>query len=465
MNVVIVDDEILERKAMAKFLEESFQTIKVIGEAATGRKAIELAEKLSPDFMIMDIKMPGIDGLDAIKQIRQINPSIKFIMVSAYDSFEYAKTAMKEGVKEYILKPAAKKETVEAVLRLCKEIEEERKEREKALTVTKEHFLLKLIQFEGEEKLFRELFPKAAVGFFYVIETMDRNKTYDQAKKMLAEAPAFSTITYELNHQLISLCISEEKENRARPEALSLARKLHLAYEGELFVGIGQLYDNARDFPKSYQEGLKAVHFLKKEAKVGYGFAPDQLKQSNRLENEWLEAVNRGEIVQAKQYFSMLREENGEIELYIKARQFLEQKGIDISDFHFSEPFDWDEFLRVSCYRMQEIHRSNDPIERAKKYIQEHYNEQITLEEVAEFSGLSPTYFTKLFKEASGKTFIDFLTDLRLTKAKELIEKNEHHLKEISYMVGYKDPNYFSRVFKKQFQMSPKQFQKQILKK
>ena len=69
MRILIAEDELLERKAMKKFIQENFKDMEVVGEAANGRKAIELAREMQPDIIFMDIKMPGINGLEAIEQI------------------------------------------------------------------------------------------------------------------------------------------------------------------------------------------------------------------------------------------------------------------------------------------------------------------------------------------------------------------------------------------------------------
>src|SRR5699024_2579700 len=98
-------------------------------------------------------------------------------------------------------------------------------------------------------------------------------------------------------------------------------------------------------------------------------------------------------------------------------------------------------------------------------YLSAHYDQDVTLEDVASSVDLSPNYFSNLFKQEFGETFIDYLTKLRLNKARELIRENRYSLKEISFMVGYKDPNYFSRVFKKYDGQSPRQFQKATFKK
>src|SRR5690625_2121339 len=126
---------------MKKFIENNFTDLTVVGEAVNGRKAIELAETTQPDIIFMDIKMPGINGLEAIGEINEKYPAIKFILVSAYDSFDYAKEAMQYGIKDYILKPAKKEEIVKTLFRLQQEITLERKVKKQstALLRSEEH--------------------------------------------------------------------------------------------------------------------------------------------------------------------------------------------------------------------------------------------------------------------------------------------------------------------------------------
>src|SRR3954468_19405511 len=102
----------------------------VIGEAQNGRIAIEMAQEHRPDIIFMDIKMPGIDGVQAVKEIKKFDQGIRFIMVSAFNTFEYAKEVMQQGVKEYILKPSRKQDILAALDRVSSDILEESKQRE-----------------------------------------------------------------------------------------------------------------------------------------------------------------------------------------------------------------------------------------------------------------------------------------------------------------------------------------------
>ena len=123
-KLLIVDDEEIERKSMQVTLEHAFSNIE-IKEARNGRLAVEYAKTFEPDLVLMDIKMPGMDGLEAIKHIKKQPKQPKFIMVTAYDTFAYAKEAIRLGVKDYILKPSKINEIISIVGQVIEQIKQE----------------------------------------------------------------------------------------------------------------------------------------------------------------------------------------------------------------------------------------------------------------------------------------------------------------------------------------------------
>ena len=102
--------------------------------------------------------------------------------------------------------------------------------------------------------------------------------------------------------------------------------------------------------------------------------------------------------------------------------------------------------------------QGSSSVERAKAYIAERYNKDISLDDVSREMDISPYYFSKLFKEETGENFIEYLTSLRINKAKQLISGTDMSMKEICTEVGYADPNYFSRIFKKNVGVTPTEY-------
>ncbi len=101
-------------------------------------------------------------------------------------------------------------------------------------------------------------------------------------------------------------------------------------------------------------------------------------------------------------------------------------------------------------------------VDKANKIISERFSEDLTLDEISKELYISPQYFCRLYKQEMGVNFIEKLTSVRIENAKKLMERGEYSIKEICYMSGYSDPNYFSRLFKKFEGVSPSTYQKQI---
>ena len=105
-TILLVDDEVLEREVWKYILEKHCSSlIRVIGEAKTGNEAMELAKRFTPDIILMDVKMPGMDGIKAGNLIKEFLPKTKIIVISAYDDFTYAQNSLKFGAADYLVKP------------------------------------------------------------------------------------------------------------------------------------------------------------------------------------------------------------------------------------------------------------------------------------------------------------------------------------------------------------------------
>ncbi|HYK73925.1 MAG TPA: response regulator, partial [Pseudoneobacillus sp.] len=126
-RLLIVDDEQIEREGMQVILKKNFPDL-IIRQAKNGNAAVQLAGELQPDLILMDIKMPGMNGLEAVERISTDYPQIKFIMVTAYDTFDYMRQAIKFGVKDYLLKPSKASDIVITIGKVLQQIENERVE-------------------------------------------------------------------------------------------------------------------------------------------------------------------------------------------------------------------------------------------------------------------------------------------------------------------------------------------------
>ena len=107
-KIMLADDEGIVIDSLKYIIEKNFKDQCIIESAKTGRSVIELAERIRPDIAFMDIQMPGINGIEAMKEIKKVSPSTILIVLSAYDKFDYAKESINLGVLEYLNKPVNK---------------------------------------------------------------------------------------------------------------------------------------------------------------------------------------------------------------------------------------------------------------------------------------------------------------------------------------------------------------------
>ena len=128
-RIMLADDEGIMLEALKNIITSNFGGECEIATAKTGRAVVELAESFRPDIAFMDIQMPGLNGIQAMKEIQKTNKNIIFIVISAYDKFSYAKEAINLGVLEYLTKPVNKRVVIDVCMKAMKKVDEDRQKR------------------------------------------------------------------------------------------------------------------------------------------------------------------------------------------------------------------------------------------------------------------------------------------------------------------------------------------------
>jgi len=471
LNVLIVDDEKIERLAMRKFMTEWLPECHIVGEAENGKKAVEFVQSEPIHLVLMDIQMPGMDGLTAIKQIKASSPHTKFIMLTAYDTFDYAKQAMQEGVTQYLVKPADKDETIAAIRAVAADIQQEASQRETAAADQQSKWLeAHVIQGQSYTSIeFQQLFHDYESGLVIAVQ----REGGDQLLADLQKTSLFHTVPIQMRGEpFTSLIYSHQAPGQLKADVLQAIRAAMTNEYPSPIVGMGHPVSNPLHLQKSAAEAKLSYYQRKKaDGVVRYGFYNTALQSHvlihlPELADDLMMALEEGRREDALAYYDAFELEGAtlsqvkELLILLKSRLRADLPILTISSASecrrcCEHLFDWYEA------RTQTV---ND-IERAKRYIQTHYCENITLEQTAAYVDLSPTYFTKRFKDETGLTFKEYVTTCRLDKIKKLLKDSTLSLKEITYQAGYTDPNYVSRVFKKTVGCSPKEYRKQVVKK
>lgn len=431
-RIMIADDEALEREGLEwiiqRMLPDTFQII----HADNGRTAIERAEEHRPHIVMMDINMPGIQGLTAIREIKERLPDTKFVLVTAYDYFAYAKEGLTLGVREYLLKPAKREQVIRVLEQLLVELRHEKKKRNDELEIRhKLSQLLPLVENElslmfmvdqtldtDAEQLSEWLDFSLNQGCAIVVAfpegvlPQNKQKIYDTIRSF-AKTNESSCVVSSLIERHMAIFIEKEshipddlwKELTTRyAEKLSSLAERQLQYD--VFIGIGTVGSGADGFRKSYFEAVFASTYDDQRGNICHF---DELKRGD---------IHPHSESQSHPFIAESGHRSYVISALHQIREEREQQTLTVLD-------------------------------RAQGYIQDRFTEDLSLEDVADFVHLNAHYFSKIFKQQTGSTFIDYVTKLRIDKAKFLMGSEDLSLKEVCYKVGYNDPNYFSRVFKK----------------
>lgn len=527
-KIMLADDEGIVIDSLKFIIEKNFNKLCTVDFAKTGRAVIELAERIRPDIAFMDIQMPGINGIEAMKEIKKVSPSTLFIVLSAYDKFDYAKEAINLGVLEYLNKPFNQNVIVEVIKKAMHMIDTQKEKRSYDLLVKEkleivvpsiEAGLIYAILFQEEcpedmAKYNQLLGIKEPYGYIMVLEYGDAVVGTDLSNTVgvSIRAQSFSSSIREIAKEYVSGVVGANMTNKTivfipynqseidyneRIEIIEkgrqMIRTLSQKIDAEFRLGIGSVKSMDR-LVESYKEAMNAmnsssgsvVHFkdlpLVCIYEDNYPIETEQALFNNISAGNLLEAQ-----IEAEKYFEWMIKNYPECEMDIKLKvlEFVlygERKAYSSGGmtYHFENRKgylntiisikNYDELKKWFIQKVYEActnvitkkkEHSNHCIQKAQDFIKENYKKDISLEEVSRKVDISLYYFSKLFKDVVGENFIDYLTRIRMESAKELL-RSELSIKEVAVEVGYKDSNYFSRIFKKCVGVTPTEFKEGI---
>ncbi len=522
-KVVIADDEKKVIQLMQKLIDWEGAGYEIVGTANDGLTAISLVEELQPDLLVTDIRMPGCSGIELLKQAKEIKPDLLCIVVSGYREFEYAQSALKYGVEDYLLKPLNKNDMTELLHKIRAKLTNgaELEYQLRQNVIKKQELLISRLRdcahtgktLGSMEEVNSEYGLRFAEGLSAVIlikpdleDALHRQPSYKILQEHILETVRkYISMTAEewaaavISEGIAVIVNTEEKEFGSLKKFCTKIRK-ETEQERDLFgkirltVCIGSVQGDFRELWRSMSSALYLCEDrLCRDRSV-------RLSEEEPVPETTHRMIKSGDRISLQNAIKMLSEEN-----YVQAlnqsfqeiilngdlngrilRNWYEDvidlslfqlnafhvdgkraKGILLEQFwQCSSPEELKENLKSQfCQYLSELREERDlqeakPITEAKRYIREHYREALRLEDVSNAVGFNATYFSTLFKKETGMNYQDYLTDLRIGKAKELLVENGLSLADVAEQVGYTDLKYFSRLFKKSTGINPSEYKK-----
>ncbi|GKX67235.1 response regulator [Inconstantimicrobium mannanitabidum] len=414
-KILIVDDEAIIRKGLKTIVDWDKLQCNVCGEACDGIEAIEMVKTYMPDMIIIDIRMPGMNGIDAIKYIKDIDKKCKIIILSGYRDFEYMQSAIKLGAFDYILKPSKVVDIVNVVQRAINQIEEEKKKENEVDTLRKnaEDSTVALRQ-----KLLYDLLLNA---------TSQTGSIADELKLCNLNIENYRVVAIEISN-LDNECTS------FRLQGIS-----------DLFYDTFKKHCDVFSVKISYN---KFVYIISSSDK-------DILMQETEGKlNELIKSINEYYNFKISAGISDHGQDLFRLSVYFKqAVKYLGPKS------------EYNQCLDINKDEISEKRETPDKaifmplvIKNTVDYLNKNYKNNITLNEMAEYNNISSFYLSRLFAKETGKNFVDYLNEIRIEKAKALLKENNYKYYEIADMVGIKDAHYFSKIFKKYTGLTPSDY-------
>lgn len=509
-KVLIADDEPIVRKAMQTLIEWEKLECDLIGFAANGQEVMEMLGRAIPDILILDVQMPGVSGIELAKYVWEKKLSCKVILLTAYADFSYAQSAVKYDVIDYVIKTGAFDDLVVVIEKAKDKIKLTEFERNvESKKVLKENFFKSV--FDGSLYLQEDIRKKAdkadislVEGYLVIVchfrarEDKERSYTYSSLqnffhmvfdeKLVYSLAVDKDVMAIILDH--ISMDFYEDIHKKCE-EVIEIMDNFMKMY---VYMGISNLGNDIFELKQRYEEAESAEgeSFFNDKSKINY-FQERKKDTKELLEHiekgveslqYWMKKGNSEEAM--KEFDNIIKyqmESGGSVAtilevgicIYASSKKMLSDMEKTLYDITLQK-----ESFSKSIYRCRHISeyysimrtviestaeyikiaasRRNILIYECEKYIDENYERGITVSEISRYIGVSMSYLSRIFKDETGNTIINYINEKKIQKAKEYLGGTDMKIYEIAEKLGFENTTYFSYFFKKYTGISPKEY-------
>lgn len=517
-TVIVADDEEEIRRGIIENVRWEQVGFQVIGEAANGADALELAEKRKPDLLITDIRMPFLSGIELARQLREIRPTVQIAFLSGFDEFSYAQQAIQYNIVSYMLKPISSKELEAELLKIKDKIDarfaEFAKNSIEQSKLEKTEFLVPLLldSFqqgkEAEEDMLQNAircgFIRKPVpeNFRYVV--MITSIVNDDLEDMTSRASVNAVDMILKKYVRYTSCYLKGRVVSvlaATPAGFN--KYLHILVEEIVQsverimkmtcrIGVSRSVPMLSDCREGYLEAMNAISYSKDEENSVYYISDEEKGDEFSLE-EFQEIVDTIETLLRGGKSEELEEYLQELEYKIRVgKNSIMMSSLLVSqmvatvykvvyaaagdsgvqkvqtEYPLNEIQDMERMaerfrnMKKMCMFAKEViseQRKNSSeliCEKVLEIITSRYKENnLSIAVLSAEIGVSPNYLSSLIKKMTGNTFVELLTKKRIEKAREMLCCTSMKIREITEECGYRDQYYFSHCFKKITGMSP----------
>ncbi|WP_424766440.1 response regulator [Paenibacillus sp. sgz302251] len=533
-SIVIVDDESIFRIGLRKMIAELDPDWEVVGEARDGYDALQLVEDLKPDALLTDIRMPRMDGIQLQQMVRERFPLLLCVVISGFDDFTYVQQSMRQGARDYMMKPIEREELAKMLEQLKQKLREQRtlpalkthREEHQIKQYVSEHLVTGLLRGsmnDADLELLRTIGIDFRWPYFACMVVKLDKSSVNSERYNLSDPSLFQLYIQQLVQEILSrrangFCfIMSETEVVAllnipdqhhamlgvKEIGETIRRQITTLSNMTVTIGIGQAAESVHEIPDAYNEAeIALLHRLivggdkvleYSELAQGERFKSSLKTWSWEKLEQAINEGNRQQVTKAAHAFvsglcgeaqtpETVHQEICKLLIHyyeLSGKLGLTKQWLGTMDmknvlFHICSISSREELMeecasllvRLSEHITMSVPQQGpDPIEKSLRYIELNYAKPLTLREVADSVYLNAAYFSTLFKQRIGKSFIERLTEIRIMEAKRAMAHTDHKIAAIAEYTGFTNIRHFNRVFKNETGLSPKEYRDRMIEK
>ena len=497
-QALIVDDEEIVCRGLARFVKWEEHGFEVAGTAYNVDAALDFLHQNHVDVVFMDIRMPQRSGLELLRILHAEYPEVKPVILSGYSDFSYAQEAIRFGAVDYLTKPVSLGQVAELLDRLFLEFEQQKQTVQ--IHASRLEALL-LSAARGYSRIdpgkYQFTLPQRWHGMSVGLpdRTLNEEALLSRKELIRQQLGSLSPGSILLDDNVYSLFAIIPCPPEVEFDSLASALEQFCPEFAELPCGISKPKGSVSQLHEAWTEAGHALRYCLAGSRKGMIYyqnvetlftqesltmqelLPELLRRLNDPDDRAASLPLVHEALHQYQNQTITQYQTSCIRFLIELSSHIQ--GMELPGVSLHAPLnetlgrilfcqehqstaactaDYVQWLVQLLEQADTRRLAGGAVCGIQMFIRQHYSENITLNSLAEQFYLHPNYLSRLFKEKTGKNFVEYLTEVRMEKVKELLCSSDYKIIEICAMTGYDNPRYFSRVFKQYTGMTPREY-------